>query len=76
MTVETEVGLVELHYRRGAPAAALALTEPLIPLLPTGAATGWDNPIRVCGVCVQVLRAADDLLANSAHRTFSWWKRG
>jgi hypothetical protein len=60
MAVETEVGLAELHCRSGAPAAALALIEPIIPLLPTSAASGWDNPIRAYVVCVQVLRTAQD----------------
>jgi tetratricopeptide (TPR) repeat protein len=60
MAAETEVGLAELHRRRGASEAALALIEPIISLLPTTAATGWDNPIRAYVVCVQVLQAADD----------------
>lgn len=58
MAAETEVGLAELHRRWGAAAAALALIEPIIPLLPTTAATGWDDPIRAYVVCVLVLRAA------------------
>ena len=59
MAAETEVGLAELHRRRGASDAALALIGPIIPLLPTTAATGWDNPVRAYVVCVQVLRAVD-----------------
>jgi predicted ATPase/DNA-binding SARP family transcriptional activator len=64
MAIETEIGLADLHQRRGASAAALALIESIIPLLPTSAATGWDNPIRAYVVCVQVLRAADDPRAD------------
>lgn len=60
MAAESVIGLAELHRRHGATAAALALVEPIVPLLPTNAATGWDNPLRAYVVCVHILRAAHD----------------
>jgi tetratricopeptide (TPR) repeat protein len=60
MAYEAEIGLAELHRRRGALAAAIELIKPILPQLPTGAAGGWDAPLRAYVVCVRILRAAAD----------------
>jgi predicted ATPase len=60
MTYEAEIGLAELHRRRGALAAASELIKPILPQLPSDGANGWDAPLRAYVVCVQILRAAAD----------------
>jgi predicted ATPase/DNA-binding SARP family transcriptional activator len=61
---EAEIGLAELHRRRGTLAAAIELIEPIVPRLPTTTANGWDNPLRAYVVCVRILRAAHDPAAE------------
>ena len=60
---EAEIGLAELA-RRGDIAAALNQIAPILPLLPTVAADGWDEPIRAYVVCIQILQAGRDPAAN------------
>ena len=55
-----EIGLADLHRRRGALATASELITPILPRLPSDSANGWDAPLRAYVVCVQILRAAAD----------------
>jgi hypothetical protein len=55
-----EIGLADLHRRRGALATASELITPILPRLPSDSANGWDALLRANVVCVQILRAAAD----------------
>ncbi|MCX6047834.1 MAG: hypothetical protein NT075_22265, partial [Chloroflexi bacterium] len=61
---EAEIGLAELMRRHGQIDRAQQQITPIIPCLPTNAATGWDEPIRAYVVCIQILRATQDARAE------------
>lgn len=64
MANEAEIGMAELARRRGAMDAARSRIAPILPLLPTVAADGWDEPIRAYVVCVRILRGLKDPAAE------------
>jgi hypothetical protein len=61
---EAEIGLAELLRQRGDLEAALRQIAPILPRLPSVAADGWDEPIHVYVVCVQILRTNHDARAE------------
>jgi hypothetical protein len=64
MAYEAEIGLAELAHRRGDIQAALQQIVPILSHLPTVAAAGWDEPLRVYVVCTQILRVVQDPMAE------------
>jgi len=64
LAYQAEIGLCDLAYRRGDIAAARTQIAPILPLLPTETAEGWDEPIRAYVVCVRILQATDDPAAE------------
>ena len=59
-----EIGLAELAHRRGDGATAFMQIEPILPHLPTESAAGWDEPLRAYLVCVRILHAMGNPLAQ------------
>ena len=64
LAYQAEIGLSDLAYRRGDSNAARTRIAPILPLLPTASAEGWNEPIRAYVVCSQILQATDDPAAE------------
>lgn len=61
---EAEIGLAELYRRCGQIDAAHQRIVPLLSLLPTVTAVGWDEPLRAYVFCARILQAAHDPAAE------------
>ncbi len=65
LAYHAEIGLSDLDYRRGDIETARTRIAPILPLLPTESAEGWNEPIRAYVVCAQILQATDDPAAEA-----------
>lgn len=61
---EARIGLADLAYRCGNLPEAYQQIAPILPHLPLTATNGWDEPIRAYVVCVRILRATGNPLAQ------------